>query len=898
MRTSYPHRGSSRQGVVASGVKSRKGSLKQGTLSLHGDYMIVTFNGYSQWTKRYLGELKEIAPDASYHSERKKWKISIEYLGYLWDSKYLNPQKIDYKFDLPEAQVALSEYLERKKNATQRLSSNPFSVSEEDLELVSPALILRREEGSSLVVCEIGLRYSDDRKLAKLFRHCYFWKSRGAYLLTPNEVKEQIKLASSEKYNFGVEESCGNWLKESSQFRFEVGSAPDAWKKSDVIECGLVPVVYYDSSSRCWSLEGLPNSLGKKYRSKSGNLNEFSSKLLGARSLKKNIHICAEVNEFAAKLEQELESRVQENEMFNSSVTHIWQPKCYFDWNKNQFHFSCSHDSQIEQTHGVTRSNYCFWGRKYTRYSSADLESWTNFVSCNRLEAIQTEEYTQQLAAIKEESTLAKITSVFTKEPIVADFDELIYSSKLYSHQKTAISWMSSIPYGFLADDMGLGKTLSSLSAFTVLKHRGEIDFLFICSPSALVSTWVNEAGHWLPGLNVFALPRKKAQKLNLESSLDGVDVFVANFEGARQDYVREQIEVKLAAKNAMFIVDESQRAKNSQSKTFEALKSYSHLCCRRYLLSGTPTPRDISDIWAQMYLLDHGLRFGDNYYDWLSEIAIFDKTHGNFKVERYRKEEEQIVRRRARSIMIRRKKDDVVDLPPKIFSTREIPLVGNQQRLYRKLCSELKVKLLSSTGKSFERNIENTMEVFLRAVQLASNPRLVDPSFKGTPAKFLEMDEILSEHMAESDESAIVWTNYVANLGELKERYSKYGAETLSGGDTQSQKAAKVKAFQEGEFRLLVAIPAAAGVGLTLTKATLAVYLERTFNAEHWMQSIDRIYRIGQEKPVNIVTLISEGVDKLIDRNLKKKVTSQENLLSSQESELPSLEDLVNALN
>jgi SNF2 family DNA or RNA helicase len=321
-------------------------------------------------------------------------------------------------------------------------------------------------------------------------------------------------------------------------------------------------------------------------------------------------------------------------------------------------------------------------------------------------------------------------------------------------------------------------------------------------------------------------------------------------------------------------------------------------------LLSGTPTPKDVSDLWAQMRILDGGERFGKSYYKWLSSVAELGTEYSDFAVKRFNDEavSESIVR--VHEIMLRRRKERVVNLPEKTFVLREIELVGSQRERYDEIREGLILRMRALSGEQFFREITNILEEYLRAVQVASNPRLVDPEWKGEPAKFLELDEIVEEVVRGQEQKLVVWTNYLGNVRELTERYREFGAAAFSGEVSASDREHTVRAFQEQETpRILVAVPAAGGVGITLTAAQTAVYVDKTWNAEHWMQSVDRIHRIGQRGTVTIVSFLGCKVDEIIHWNLRRKERTQAEVLGDERRStrdpqgLPSRAELLEAL-
>jgi SNF2 family DNA or RNA helicase len=145
-----------------------------------------------------------------------------------------------------------------------------------------------------------------------------------------------------------------------------------------------------------------------------------------------------------------------------------------------------------------------------------------------------------------------------------------------------------------------------------------------------------------------------------------------------------------------------------------------------------------------------------------------------------------------------------------------------------------------------------------------------------------LELDEIVHEVVHEQGQKIVIWTNYLANVSELCERYKRFGAAPFSGEVSAADREKTVRAFQDEstEPRILVAIPAAGGVGITLTAAQTAVYVDKTWNAEHWMQSVDRIHRIGQRGTVNVLSLLGCKVDEIIHWNLRRKEQNQARVL------------------
>lgn len=462
---------------------------------------------------------------------------------------------------------------------------------------------------------------------------------------------------------------------------------------------------------------------------------------------------------------------------------------------------------------------------------------------------------------------------------------EVADARRLFPHQRVAVEWLKEFPCGFLGDDMGLGKTLSVLSYYEAIRNTEGFQKLLVVCPNSLTRNWMREATSWFSSLKATVISGDKAAKAwTLRLLADGTmqsDVIIVNYEGVRLPYVTPEL-VKIASENkTLLCVDESQRVKNHAAKTFKALATIAPSCRRRVLLSGTPTPKDVSDLWAQIKLLDGGERFGRSFYKWLGRVAELGTEYSEFAVKKFNEFEVQEAIYRAQEIMLRRRKEKVIDLPPKTFSLREVEMTGSQRERYDEIREGLILRMRSTSGEQFVRDITNILEEYLRAVQVASNPRLIDPEWKGEPAKFLELDEIVNEVVREGGGKLVVWTNYLGNIRELTERYKDLGAAPFSGEVSAADRERTVRAFQTEENpKILVAVPAAGGVGITLTAAQTAVYIDKTWNAEHWMQSVDRIHRIGQRGTVNVISLLSCKVDEIIHWNLRRKEQGQAEVL------------------
>ena len=159
-----------------------------------------------------------------------------------------------------------------------------------------------------------------------------------------------------------------------------------------------------------------------------------------------------------------------------------------------------------------------------------------------------------------------------------------------------------------------------------------------------------------------------------------------------------------------------------------------------------------------------------------------------------------------------------------------------------------------------------------LRLVQITSNPRLIDESYTEVSAKEILLDQLI-ERIVSNNEMAIVWSIYTGNIDMFCKKYAKYGAVKITGKMAVEERNKSVVAFKSGKAKLLFATPQSAKEGLTLTVANNAIFYDRGFNLDDYLQAQDRIHRISQQKDCHIYNLmIEDSIDIWIDYLLKAK--------------------------
>jgi SNF2 family DNA or RNA helicase len=236
-----------------------------------------------------------------------------------------------------------------------------------------------------------------------------------------------------------------------------------------------------------------------------------------------------------------------------------------------------------------------------------------------------------------------------------------------------------------------------------------------------------------------------------------------------------------------------------------------------------------------------------------------------------------------ARGVYTRNLKSVVLpDLPCRDFTEVRVDLAPVQRSLYLSALDQLVVDLQQTTDSEFRRHFASYLERRNALLRICSNPASLSPSYDELPAKLGALDEVLPRYL-ESGEKVVLWSFYRASLDALAFRYEHFGLVRVDGSvsDVAVRREA-VRSFQQDDgIRIFLGNPAAAGAGLTLHRARVAIYESMSNQAAHFMQSLDRIHRRGQERDVEYVVLLCRGtVEETEYQRLLDKTDAQADVL------------------
>jgi SNF2 family DNA or RNA helicase len=440
------------------------------------------------------------------------------------------------------------------------------------------------------------------------------------------------------------------------------------------------------------------------------------------------------------------------------------------------------------------------------------------------------------------------------------------FSSKTQplKHQIEAIDYVSTHDNVPLFDEQGLGKSKIVIDALCRNMNEKTIDGALIICKKSLLYMWKDEIQKH-SNLIPIVLDGSKTQRGH--GLVTYGHFYIANYESMIQE--TEFIELLLKQRKFAIVLDESQKIKNPTSKTTRAIISLRGLAEKRIIVTGTPIANRPEDLWSQFYFLDGGVLLGGDFDTFKNQFKV--NLKGAQDMTQFEASLKSL-KETLGPVSIRRTKD-VLELPEKVYENITAELAPKQRIVYDTARSELYYEISGSDGEKIEEEIDNYLVKLLRLTQIASNPGLLDIQYNEEPGKFKVLDGIVRE-VVERKEKAIVWTSFIGNIRTLRNRFREKGAQMLFGEIPILERQNIVKKFMEDErCKLLIANPAAAKEGLTLTSANNAVYLDRTFKMDDYLQSQDRIHRITQTKPCKIFKIVARNtIDEYTDEILEKK--------------------------
>jgi SNF2 family DNA or RNA helicase len=466
-------------------------------------------------------------------------------------------------------------------------------------------------------------------------------------------------------------------------------------------------------------------------------------------------------------------------------------------------------------------------------------------------------------ARVRDEVERIKAGGAAVASECLRDLDD---AGILDAHQRVNVAAMTVAGSPGLAvfDEQGAGKTVTLIFGFDLLVKRREADLALVIAPKSMVPEWPRDLARFKSDLYRSAV-LSGSRREKIASLRRGADFYVTNFETAIS--LEDELTALLRARDgrAILAIDESFFVKNLDAKRTQAVRRLREWCDRAFVLCGTPAPNRPHDLIEQFNIVDLGITFDG--------IDVPEAPDEAVPVVQAAVD--------ARGLSVRHLKRDVLpNLPGKAFERVLVPLQPLQKRLYDGALRNLLLDVQSTNEAAFQKQIASFLARRMALLQICSHPSMVADAYAETPAKLIALDAIVEDLVERRGEKVIIWSFFRHSVEAITQRFERFGAVRYDGsvGSVDERRDA-VRRFQEDDVtRVFVGNPAAAGAGLTLHRARIAIYESQSNQAAHYLQSLDRIHRRGQEREVEYLVLLADGTIELdeYERLLAKERTAQ----------------------
>lgn len=512
---------------------------------------------------------------------------------------------------------------------------------------------------------------------------------------------------------------------------------------------------------------------------------------------------------------------------------------------------------------------------------------------------------------IEEEENKEKLKEELKHVKPIKNF---VFKTRPLPHQIAAFNRGITTRALLIGDDMGLGKTMESLNIACYRKQAGQAKkCLIVCGVNATKYNWAEEIKkHTNEGYMIFdqSSAKRKLQKI-VEWQGNNIFFGIINIESLRpakldkraiHNFLSGRLPADRLEKNDLVselssfvditIADEIHKMKNGTSKqgiALAQLDSYYKLG-----LSGTPLTNHVEDLWNILKWL--GVE-QSNYWMFRDNYCVMGGYNAK-EVVGYKNLDE--LTSRLQSVMIRRMKEDVLDLPAKVYLTEYVELSAKSIKLYEGIRKGV-IEELGSKAKLKEITLQNALTKMLRLRQITEGINVFDKNVElmDDNPKLKRIEELLKEQIIPNGGKAIIFTCWKTTAELYKNALAKYHPAFITGDVKSEQRQKEVNRFQNGDdCKIAIGTIGAMGTGYTMTAANYVFFIDKYWNETDNKQAEDRAHRIGAKGTTTIVSMVAKNtIDESIEVLLKEKNTLFEAIVNNKGTTSTEKEDIVSLL-
>ncbi len=442
----------------------------------------------------------------------------------------------------------------------------------------------------------------------------------------------------------------------------------------------------------------------------------------------------------------------------------------------------------------------------------------------------------------------------------------MLFRDDLHAYQNRAVDFIKDRRRCMLALEMGLGKTASTLTAVVDLLDSFQVQRVLVIAPLRVAaSVWHDEVANWhhLHHLRVGSVLGTERNRLSVLQR-GGVDIYTINRENV--PWLVNQYGKKWPFD--FVVIDESSSFKTPGTKRFKALKQVAPLIDYMVLLTGTPAPNSLLDLWSQMYLIDFGAALGRTTGNY--KARFFETTgYGGYSYKP-RHGADKAIHSLIEPLAISMAAADYLELPERIDINHRVELPPGVQDEYIQFERSLLVEF--DDGSDIEA--ANAAVLANKLLQWCNGAIYMDEFKNWRELHSAKLDALVDLVADNAGDNMLVAYSYKSDLARLRARFPDAVVLDKDPGT--------IARWNRGEIGMLLAHPQSAGHGLNLQRGgSLIVWFGLCWSLEYYQQLNARLHRQGQTCAVRVLHIVAAGcLDERVLSVLANKDATQRELL------------------
>lgn len=426
------------------------------------------------------------------------------------------------------------------------------------------------------------------------------------------------------------------------------------------------------------------------------------------------------------------------------------------------------------------------------------------------------------------------------------------------------MEWFIERPHSGLLLDPGLGKTSTTLAYIDFMKAGGHPHHTLVVAPLRVAKTvWPIEVEKWadFSNLKVIDLCEKSKEERIALLKLKA-DIYVINPESLQRLL---KIDPWLYVPLSILVIDESTKFKDPTTQRFKFLREHIHKFGRRHILTGTPAPNGLQDLFGQMFVVDNGKTLGKYITHFRQEFMYPDRSGFGWVMA---PGVEPIIYERVRPYLLRLMAKDHLEMPELINNFIEVELAPKLMENYKKLEKNFLLKLNDETVVAF-----NTAALGVKCRQF-SNGFLYNDNHDALPVHGQKLEALLELVDEMQGRPLLVCYEFIEDGRAIQQILP--GAVNIS---QSKDSLAIVREFNAGNIPVLIGHPKSMGHGLNLQEKCRDIcWFGITWDLELYQQAIARVWRQGQPSPIVVNHhLVAKGtLDMTVVKRLSDKDANQ----------------------